>query len=89
MLFATRYDVISSEVSMSELKAMLQSLLALVGLGMTATAEGMETQEQLDMVKSEGYNEVQGYFYSPPRPVSEINDRYFPELDKEVLFEFA
>lgn len=33
MLFATRQDVISSEVSMIELKYMLQSLLAVIGLG--------------------------------------------------------
>ena len=40
--------------------------------GMTTTAEGVETQEQLDKMRAEGCNEVQGYFYSKPVPASEI-----------------
>ena len=39
---------------------------------MTTTAEGVETQEQLDQMRAEGCNEVQGYFYSMPLPASEI-----------------
>ena len=30
--------------------------------GMTTTVEGVETQEQLDAMRSEGCNEVQGFF---------------------------
>ncbi|WP_426421294.1 putative bifunctional diguanylate cyclase/phosphodiesterase [Bradyrhizobium genosp. A] len=40
--------------------------------GMTTTAEGVETQEQLDRMREEGCSEVQGYFYSKPVPASEI-----------------
>jgi len=40
--------------------------------GMTTTAEGVETQEQLDKMRAEGCTEVQGYFYSKPVPASEI-----------------
>lgn len=40
--------------------------------GMTTTAEGVETQEQLDQMRAEGCSEVQGYFYSRPVPASEI-----------------
>ncbi len=58
-------------------------------LEMTTTAEGVETLEQLDWVKSEGYDEVQGYFYSPPRPLSEINERYFPDINEAGLVEVA
>ena len=39
---------------------------------MTTTAEGVETQEQLDKMREEGCSEVQGYFYSRPVPASEI-----------------
>ncbi len=42
------------------------------GLGMQTTAEGVETQEQLDTVKSEGCTEVQGYLLSRPLPAHEI-----------------
>jgi diguanylate cyclase (GGDEF)-like protein len=40
--------------------------------GMTTTAEGVETQEQLEQMRAEGCTEVQGYFYSKPMPASEI-----------------
>jgi diguanylate cyclase (GGDEF)-like protein len=41
-------------------------------MGITTTAEGVETQEQLDQMRSEGCTEVQGYFYSRPVPAGEI-----------------
>jgi diguanylate cyclase (GGDEF)-like protein len=40
--------------------------------GMTTTAEGVETKEQLDQMRVEGCTEVQGYFYGKPTPASEI-----------------
>jgi diguanylate cyclase (GGDEF)-like protein len=40
--------------------------------GMTTTAEGVETQQQLDLMRAEGCTEVQGYFYSKPVPAHEI-----------------
>src|ERR1700722_9265456 len=42
------------------------------GLGMTATAEGVETLEQLDRIRSEGCTEMQGFLFSKPLPASEI-----------------
>ena len=42
------------------------------GLGLTATAEGVETLEQLELVKELGCDLVQGYFISPPLPGSEL-----------------
>jgi diguanylate cyclase (GGDEF)-like protein/PAS domain S-box-containing protein len=42
------------------------------GLGMVATAEGVETQEQLDTIKSEGCTEMQGFLFSRPLPAAEI-----------------
>ncbi len=43
-------------------------------LGMVTTAEGVETLDQLDIAKAEGCTEVQGYFFSKPRPAYEIDD---------------
>ncbi len=51
--------------------------------------EGVETQEQLKIVKSLGYDIVQGYFYSPPRPAGEITMRYFPAKDNIKIVEVA
>jgi EAL domain-containing protein (putative c-di-GMP-specific phosphodiesterase class I) len=39
---------------------------------MAITAEGIETAEQLDAVRGAGLAEVQGYFFSRPRPAAEI-----------------
>ncbi|MCG5485164.1 MAG: PAS domain S-box protein [Sinorhizobium meliloti] len=42
-------------------------------LGMTTTVEGVETEDQLAVVNSEGFNEVQGYLFSRPLPAAEIS----------------
>jgi diguanylate cyclase (GGDEF)-like protein len=38
-------------------------------LGMTATAEGVETQDQLDLVRQVGCLEAQGYLLGRPKPI--------------------
>jgi diguanylate cyclase (GGDEF)-like protein len=40
---------------------------------MTTTAEGVETQAQLDMLRTLGCNEMQGYLYSPAISAAEIS----------------
>jgi diguanylate cyclase (GGDEF)-like protein len=42
------------------------------GMGMTATAEGVETKEQRDKIASEGCTEMQGFLFSRPLPILEI-----------------
>jgi len=37
-------------------------------------AEGVETQCQLDYLKSIGCDMVQGFFYSPPMPEAKLLD---------------
>ena len=46
------------------------------GLGMTTTAEGVETIEQFEAVRSEGCAIVQGYLFSKPIPASEVERLY-------------
>lgn len=46
-------------------------------LGATTVAEGVETQAQLDRIRSEGCDEVQGYLYGRPMP----SDRDRPLVD--------
>lgn len=43
-----------------------------VSFGMTTTAEGVETEEQMRCLNLEGCIEVQGYLYSEPVPANEI-----------------
>jgi diguanylate cyclase (GGDEF)-like protein len=43
-----------------------------ISFGITTTAEGVETEDQVRCLNLEGCIEVQGYFYSKPVPGSEI-----------------
>jgi diguanylate cyclase (GGDEF)-like protein/PAS domain S-box-containing protein len=49
---------------------------AISGLGrslnITTTAEGVETTDQLDWLRAEGCNEVQGFLFSPAKPAAQI-----------------
>jgi diguanylate cyclase (GGDEF)-like protein len=42
------------------------------GLGMSTTAEGVETAEQLDSIRSEGCSEMQGFLFSRPIPPDDL-----------------
>ncbi|MDQ2081340.1 EAL domain-containing protein [Xanthobacteraceae bacterium Astr-EGSB] len=44
------------------------------GLGIMTTAEGVETREQLELIRAEGCTEVQGYLFSPPVPAARLMD---------------
>jgi EAL domain-containing protein (putative c-di-GMP-specific phosphodiesterase class I) len=41
-------------------------------LGMATTAEGVETEDQLRLLRLAGCTEVQGYLFSRPRPAGEV-----------------
>ncbi|MET0366639.1 MAG: EAL domain-containing protein [Methylobacterium sp.] len=41
-------------------------------LGMTTTAEGVETEAQLARLRAEGCDEVQGYLFSRPVPITDV-----------------
>jgi len=45
-------------------------------LNLKSVAEGVETQEQLDFVLSDGCDYIQGYFYSKPIPANEFEDKF-------------
>ena len=55
--------------------AIIKAVIALGrSLGISTTAEGVETEEQFDLVRDEGCTEVQGYIFSPPLPASAIGE---------------
>jgi diguanylate cyclase (GGDEF)-like protein len=52
---------------------MVRAVTALArGMGVSTTAEGVETREQLEMVRAEGCTEGQGFLFSRPVPAQEI-----------------
>ncbi|HJU31635.1 MAG TPA: EAL domain-containing protein [Hyphomicrobiaceae bacterium] len=50
------------------------------GLGIPATAEGVENTAQMASVRSEGCTDMQGYAISEPLPAETIEKLYFPHL---------
>jgi diguanylate cyclase (GGDEF)-like protein len=54
---------------------------AISGLGrslnITTTAEGVETMDQLDWLRAEGCNEVQGFLFSAAKPAAEVEALLF------------
>jgi EAL domain-containing protein (putative c-di-GMP-specific phosphodiesterase class I) len=51
-------------------------------LNMVSTAEGVETQQQLEQLLSVGCTEMQGYLFSRARPACEIEELFLPQLGK-------
>ncbi|MGH6713434.1 MAG: bifunctional diguanylate cyclase/phosphodiesterase [Bradyrhizobium sp.] len=53
-----------------------------VSLGKTTTAEGVETREQLDILRADACVEMQGYYFSRPIPGAEIALLLLGQLQK-------
>jgi EAL domain-containing protein (putative c-di-GMP-specific phosphodiesterase class I) len=53
------------------------------GLGMSITAEGVETEEQASYLRQTGCHELQGYLFSKPRPAEELSFRGITELEEK------
>ena len=58
-----------------ESRAIVRAVTGLASsLGMTTTAEGVETAEQLQALAAEGCTEVQGHYFSKPVPAARVPD---------------
>jgi diguanylate cyclase (GGDEF)-like protein len=53
-----------------------------VSLGKTTTAEGVETREQLDILRADACVEMQGYYFSRPIPGDEIASILLGQVEK-------
>jgi diguanylate cyclase (GGDEF)-like protein len=68
--------------------AIVNSIASLASqLGITTTAEGVETLAQLDRVRHAGCNEVQGYYFDCPRPAAELKYWHPGETSKLLTSE--
>ena len=53
--------------------AIVSSIVGLANkLNITTTAEGIETVDQLDLIRATGCTEAQGYLFSVPRPLRDV-----------------
>jgi EAL domain-containing protein (putative c-di-GMP-specific phosphodiesterase class I) len=68
--------------------AIVRSVTALAKtLGMITTAEGVETAEQVELVRMIGCTEVQGFYFGKPQPLKEITrtlNQYLPRQAKSA-----
>lgn len=63
------YDIVTDSDDQSLVKAIVMIARS---LGLEVIAEGVEYPEQLEILKREGCNLIQGYYYSKPVPPSEF-----------------
>lgn len=73
-------------VDRANCRAIVASIFSLASeLGMTTTAEGVETEEQLELLRRTGCTEVQGFLFDYPRPVADIRHWFSPGNDRVGL----
>lgn len=62
--------------AMTQDEGSMEIIRAVIGLGralrIKVLAEGVETNEQREMLRSEGCDELQGYLFSKPKPLAEL-----------------
>ena len=66
-------DLESNETSQEIIKSILMVCTA---FGFKTVIEGVETQEQLEIIRKIGCNAVQGFIYSPPLTAEEFERLY-------------
>lgn len=47
-----------------------------VDMGLSTVAEGVETLEQLELMKEMGCEQIQGYYFSRPLPADDFHNYY-------------
>jgi diguanylate cyclase (GGDEF)-like protein len=71
--------------SAGDASAIVQAITDLAStLSMTTTAEGAETQEQVDMLRTLGCTEIQGFLFSHPKTAGEIAKLFHERLEKDT-----
>ncbi|HET6183384.1 MAG TPA: EAL domain-containing protein [Acetobacteraceae bacterium] len=68
---------VSEMATRADCAAIVGSLAMLATrLGMTTVAEGVETEEQLELVRAAGCTAVQGYLFGKPEPLDAVRRRF-------------
>lgn len=65
--------VIIDDVCQSKGKTLVEQVTAYKTSGQKVVAEGVETKEQLDIIKALQCDAVQGFYYAKPMPEDEFH----------------
>jgi diguanylate cyclase (GGDEF)-like protein/PAS domain S-box-containing protein len=58
-------------------KAIVDGIIQLAQkIGLDVIAEGVESKDQIQLLKAMGCNQIQGYYFSKPLPANEIEDKF-------------
>jgi predicted signal transduction protein with EAL and GGDEF domain len=67
-------------------RAIIKAIINLgQALGMVTTAEGVETEEQLGIVRENGVSEIQGFLFSPPMQPAALGNLLHSEAAKDQV----
>ena len=67
--------------------AIVKAIIGLgISLGISTTAEGVETEEQLNRLRAEGCTDIQGYLLSKPVPAAEVAAVLNRSINPENLY---
>lgn len=60
--------------------AIIRAVVAMAdSLEMSTTAEGVENEEELAMIRSLGCDKIQGYYFGRPMPIADANQLFYQE----------
>jgi EAL domain-containing protein (putative c-di-GMP-specific phosphodiesterase class I) len=60
--------------------AIIRAVVAMAdALEMSTTAEGVETEDELAMIRKLGCDKIQGYFFGRPMPIAEANQLFYQD----------
>jgi len=63
-------------------KVLAKSIVDLAhNLNLSLVAEGVENKQQLEIIEALGAEEIQGFYFSKPKPAAEIESEYFTKAD--------
>ncbi|MFB0873246.1 MULTISPECIES: putative bifunctional diguanylate cyclase/phosphodiesterase [unclassified Sphingobium] len=80
-----RSFVVGASKNTAESLAIIRAVVTLAqSLGMATTAEGVETQAELDMIRQLGCNKVQGYYFGRPMMAKDAARLFPPPLQRAV-----
>ena len=81
---------ISELTTRDDCAAIVAAIVSLADrLGMTTTAEGVETNEQVRLVRELGCTSIQGYLLGRPQPICRAVEYFDVRLERAIAFSEA